>query len=237
MDLLMSLIIIFAVLLLSVSALFMFYLLSWNIPVVVLRMVGSKGRPLMIPTKGKKRVDGGRPRLFVKGYRRPFRDFKAENYYPTPRGKHGGLILWEFEDGYLTPCIPKKYEKKLSAEDRLLVDQANEVLNRFNMVGFSFDKTMHDSLVLKAVDDVDIEFMIEEIARLASQYTGGLREFLAKYAGHILVIMVAMFLLIGFIVWLDKSPEWAAQCAGAARDVAIQGLKDSITGTTGVPAG
>jgi hypothetical protein len=230
------LVILFMVLLLGVFALFMIYLLSWNIPVVILRMVGNKGRPLLIITKGKKRSSGGVFRLFVKGYSKPIRDFKAENYYPSVKGKYGGLILWEFEDGYLTPCLPKRFEKKLTPEERVYVEKANEILNKFNMVGFSFDKALHDGLLLKAIDDVDIEFMIEEEFRLASQYTGGLREFLAKYAGHILVVLIGCFLLIGFIVWLDKAPEMMAQCAGAAKSAVMDSLQGAAA-NAGVPMG
>lgn len=179
----------------------------------------------MVLTKGKKRTRGGVPRLFVKGYPIPVRDFKANNYYPTPKGRYGGLILWEFEDGYLTPALPKKVASYLSDEQKEALEAANEILKNNAVVSFSYDPTTHFNLVLKAVDDVDIEFMIEEIARVHEQYTGGLREFLAKYAGHILVILIAVFLLIGFIVWLDKSPDFAAQCAASAREVAMANIK------------
>lgn len=236
MNILIWVLIILIFLILCIGALIIFWIFSWNIPVVVLRFVGNKGRPTLIVTKGKKRFRAGVPRLFVKGYKKPIRDFQADFYYPTTRGKFGGLILWEFEDDYLTPCIPSRVERKLSIEQKRVIAEANRILAGFNVIGFAYNEKTHFDLKVKAIDDVDIEFMIEEIARVAQQYMGGLREFLMKYAGHIVVLIVAICLMVGFIVWLDKSPEFAARCAATAQGTILEGIKAAAE-AGGIPAG
>ena len=86
---LMWAIIIFVFIELFAFCIFMYLHFTWNIPVTLLRYTGNKGRPLMINTKGRKVIKKGIPRLYVKGYPEPVRDYLAENYYPTGRGKYG----------------------------------------------------------------------------------------------------------------------------------------------------
>lgn len=188
--------------------------LKFNIPVVIMRFTGNKQRPLLIMRKAKKMMVGGVPKLIIRGYKDPIRDYMSENYYPTVKGKYGGLILWEFEDGLLTPVIPQLHE--LSKDQREKVKDAMEMLKTLSPVEFSYDDKLYHQLRLKAVDDVDVEFMIQQNLRLDSQYTGGWKDFLNKYGGHITIIIIAMLLLAGLVVWLDKMPEFAAQCYGAA---------------------
>jgi len=197
---------------------------SYNIPVTILRFTGNKGRPLIIHTKAKKHFVRGVPRLRVRGYKDDFRDYLSENYYPSPRGKYGGLVLWEFEDKLLTPSIPRKVERKLSKEDRAAINRMLMKLNKLTGVNFEYDQFLHHELKLKAVDDVDNEFMLQDSARIDSQYAGGWREFLMRYAGHATIIVIAILLLVGIIIWLDKMPEFAAQCYGAAQSAAEQGF-------------
>lgn len=200
------------------------YFKSYNIPIAILRFTGNKGRPMLVLTKGKKVFRHGVPRLKVRGFRDEFRDYLSENYYPTGRGKWGGLVLWEFEDGLLTPSIPRKVERKLSKEDREAVNRMLVKLNKLTGVSFEYDDYLHHELKLKAVDDVDTEFMLQDQARIDGQYSGGWRDFLTKYAGHATIIIIAMLMLVGVVIWFDKMPEFASQCFGVAQQAVQQGL-------------
>jgi hypothetical protein len=199
-------------------------ILSYNIPVVVLRFTGHKGRPLMMIKKAKKRFVKGIPLLFVRGYKHPVSDFKSENYYPSVRGPYGGLILWEFEDNMLTPAITKKNLKEWSPEKLELVKKGLAEFNSGLSVPFEFDEALHKQLKLKAVDDVDMETFMQEISRIDGQYSGGFKDFLMKYGGHINVIIIAVLLLVGLILWFQNMPDFAAQCYGAAQQATQQSL-------------
>jgi len=50
------------------------------------------------------------------------------------------------------------------------------------------------------------------------------------------VVLIGCFLLIGFIVWLDKAPDMMAQCAGVAKTAVVESLQ-GIAESAGVPAG
>ena len=202
---------------------FMFMFLSWNIPVSVLRFTGNKQRPSLIHRKARKKMIKGVPYLWVKGYNRPIRDFKAEHYYPSPKSKWGGLIVWEFEDGWLTPSPPKGI--KLSKAQQAVVATAIDTLNDIRPVAFEHDEEMHQRLKLKIVDDVDAEFAVEQLFRQDGQYSTGFFECLSKNSASIMAIMVVAFVLVGFIVWLDKSPEYMAQCANVARSTILDAIK------------
>ena len=210
---------IFGLVLVMILIAFFFYLavLSYNIPVVVLRYTGNKGRPLMMIKKAKKVFRQGVPKLNVRGYKQLVSDFKNENYYPSIRGPYGGLILWEFEDGMLTPVIPKKMLKQLSKEDKERIEKVLVEVRSGLVVPFEFDDQLHKQLKLKAVDDVDVEAMLQEKKRIDGQYSGGFKDFLMKYGGHITVIIIAVLMLVGVIIWFQNMPEFAAQCYGAAQ--------------------
>lgn len=195
--------------------------LSYNIPVTILRFTGNKERPLLFHRKAKKFFRSGVPMLKVRGYKGVIRDYLSENYYPTPKGKYGALLLWEFEDGLLTPAIPAKVYKNLSKEEQAELEITMKQLQDMGVVKFNFDEQMYHKLMLKVVDDVDVEFNIEQNVRIDGQYTGGFRDFLNKYTGHIVVVIMGFILLTGLIVFLDKMPELAAQCYGAA-DAAVR---------------
>lgn len=208
----------------------MLIIMSWNIPVTILRYTGNKGRPLMIHKKARKTFKNGVPRLFVRGYSEPIRDYLSENYYPTMRGKYGGLILWEFEDGLLTPALPKRtfFQKilgkdKLSKEDEEFYERAKEFY-KSRSVPFDFDRQLYADLKLKAVDDVDVEFGLQEIFRVDNQYSGGWKDFFLKYGGHMAIIIIAVLMLIGVIKWFDKIPEFAAMCAATAKGIVEESL-------------
>jgi hypothetical protein len=160
--------------------------------------------------------------LKVNGYTDFFRDFLSENYYPTAKGAHGALLLWEFEDGLLTPVLPQKEYRKLTDEQKAEIEVLMQQVSSFAHVKFSFDEQMHHELKLKAIDDVDIEFLLEQHQRRAIQYAGGWKDFLSKYTGHFVVLIIAVLLLIGLIMWFQNMPDFAAQCYGAAQNAVQQ---------------
>lgn len=215
------------VLLLVVIAVTIFMLLQWNIPVVILRYQGDKRRPQITITKGRKTRQQGVNRLYVKGYKMPVADFKAENYYPAKKSKHGGLLLWEPKPGILTPVLPTLRKKELEKLDSQELEKYNKIRELYKELGgrhlvkpieFDFDDTIYYKLLLKAVDDVDIDFLLQQYDRIDNQYTTGWRDFLAKHASHIVIMFVMICLLTGFIVWLKESPELMAKCASAAQE-------------------
>ena len=215
---------------------FVWHFKSYNIPVTILRYVGGKERPLMIATRAKKLFSHGVPRLFVKGYKDPIRDYLSKNYFPTVRGKYGGLILWEFEDGLLTPCAPIRKPKKMSAEAYEQLKKATAIIAKHHRIPFEYEDNLHNELRLKAVDDVDIEFNLQEQSRVNGQYAGGWRDFLEKYASHAAIIIIAILMLVAVIIVLDKLPGLAAQCANAATDVAKESILRAAAASA-APAG
>ncbi len=196
---------------------------GYRIPVVVLRYVGNQDRPMLFTTRARKTIQNGVPRLEVKGYSTPIRDYSQEHYFPNPKSKHGGLILWEFEDGLLTPALPERsFMDKLKGEGKLTKEeqQALAAAQKFFQskgISFEFDKQLYHDLKLKAVDDVDVEFMLQDIVRVRSNYSGGWRDFFAKYGGHLVLLVIAMLFLVGLLEWFEHMPEFAAQCYGAAQ--------------------
>lgn len=234
MDFVIICLFIFFVQLVAFSVWFYIYL-HWNIPVALLRFVGNKGRPTLILKKGKKKFINGVPHLYIQGYDRPVRDYLSENYYPTIKGKYGGLILWEFEDGLLAPAIPESSLKKMTEDEKKVYEEAKAYFTS-KSVPFNFDKQTFKDLKLKVVDDVDQEFMLQEQSRVEDQYSGGWKDFLLKYGGHITVIVIAVMMLVGVIVWLDKAPEFAAQCAATARDVVKASLVEQAASQVAPPA-
>jgi hypothetical protein len=169
----------------------------------------------------------------------PVRDFKSEYYYPAERGKHGTLILWEFKEGWLTPLTPEI--KDVPQELKVQFEKLKEELKKQNIVNFEFSEEMYRSLMIKAVDDTDAEWFINTIQRIESQYVSGWRDFLSKYGGHLLVAIVAVCLLVGWIVWIKESPEWAGQCISAgveaAKNTYLQQLANKTTAFAGIPPG
>jgi hypothetical protein len=209
---------------LLVSILFFVSWVSWNIPVTILRYTGGKERPMLLHKKAKKRIIKGVPYLWVRGYKMPVRDFKAEHYYPAFKAKWGGLILWEFEDGWLTPVGPRK--QGLTKDEEALVRTALSTMNDVRPVKFEFNPEMHTKLKLKIVDDVDAQFFVDNLERQERQYTSGFWEWLNRHSTSVLAVMIVCLVLVGFIVWLQKSPEMMAQCAGVAKQTIIEGLAE-----------
>ena len=222
--------------------LFIVFWLRWNIPVTILRYTGNKGRPLMFHTKARKVMKQGVPRLIVKKYDLPIRDYLAENYYPTIRGKWGGLILWEVEDGVLTPALPKrslidklKGEGKLTPEQQEVYEQA-QALFKAKGVKFEFDEQLFKDIKLKIVDDVDIDFMLEEISRRKSQYNNWFAEFMNRHGSMVMIVFICMLLFAGFVVGLEKLPDLMAQCSAAGADVVKGSLLEQAANTVRPPA-
>lgn len=204
---------------------------AWNIPVIILRFVGNKGRPLLVIKKAKKYVEAGVPKLLVQGYKLPIRDFQQKNYYPTVGGAKGGLILWEYEDGMLTPALLHKGDPLTTEEEAAL-----KVVNDLKTVRFSYDPELWKSLKLKAVDDVDIEFMLQELSRVDKQYRGGLSSFLIQH-GHIIGwLILGVILLVIVVLGLKAAPDIFAQCANAATGAVKQTLLESAANAVVPPA-
>lgn len=84
----------------------------YKIPVVILRFVGDKRRP-MILIRYARRVGSqdGTGKLVIRKYKRQVRDFNAQYYYPAEKSPLGGLVLWEFKRGWLTPAVPEMTKK------------------------------------------------------------------------------------------------------------------------------
>lgn len=200
--------------------------LSHTIPITILRYNGSKDRPTMISTKGKKVTKNGITKLKVLGYPNSFRDYLSHNYFPSPKGKHGGLILWEFEDAMLTPSISEKEYKELTKEQKQEYDEVKQKISEMTKkpVPFDFDDELLKELRLKAVDDVDIDWMLEQYSRVDKEYDQGFWGFLNKHGSTIAIIFIAILMLVGLLQWFENMPEFAAQCYGAAERIVEQSM-------------
>lgn len=209
----------------------------WKIPIVILRYQGDGRRPMVHFTKGRLAKRGYINGLLVKGYRLAIRDFKRAHYYPTSKGKLGALILWEFKPGWLTPIKPFiKENEKLSAEAQVVYDKLRELTSEGQVADFVFDKDAYNDLLLKVVDDTDMEWYLQQVERIETQYSGGWREFLSKYGGHLVLALIAVLMLVGAIVWFDKMPELSAQCIKAGESIANENMLRSL-GENLVPPG
>lgn len=220
---------------LVVTAIVFYLKFRWKIPVVILRYTGDKRRPTMIVTKAR---NVGNGRLLVKGYKLAVRNFKSENYYPSVRGAHGALLVWEFKRGWLTPVIPKKVLMKMSDDDRDAIETALSFLEQKSMVRFDFSEEMYAKLMTNAVDDVDAEFFLRQLERQGQQYVGGLRDFLMKHGGAIAMVIIAAIILTGYIIYLDKVPSISEQCiAGGVEAAKNTYLRNIASNISGVPLG
>jgi len=205
------------VFILLITFLVIFVLLSWNIPVTILRFTGDKHRPMVIHKKAKKRIIRGVPHLQVRGYKGTIRDFKSDYYWPAAKGKYGALVLWEFEDGWLTPTIPRK--GAVTPENKKRYRESYDTLKELCKVTFDYDPETHHALKLKVVDDVDMEFLVEQLARQDQQYTGGFWAFMEKYGSQVTVMVIVICLLTGFIIYLKQAPDLSAQCLSQLGEV------------------
>lgn len=213
----------------------------WNIPVVILKYTGDKRRPMLALRRGKRQREKNVLGIYIKGYRFPVKNFKGENWYPAENSPIGGLVLWEFRPGWLTPALPSMMD--LPEELRPQAQQLHAYLQSKHIVDFAYDNDLYSKLMFKAVDDIDVEWYVNMIDRLKDQYVSGWREFLSKYGGHLLLVVLGMFMLVGFIVWLEKSPDLAGQCISAGVEAAKNTYLQEIAGklgtsaATGVPPG
>lgn len=216
----------------------------WKIDITIYRFSGDIKKPILLHRKGRIVVNGNVHMLYVKGYKQPLKDFKSEYYYPGERGAHGSLSLFEFKHGWLTPLIPSIKE---IPED--LREEAKSIFSRLRdrgVVKFDFTKIKYDELMLEAIDDTDAEWNLRQQQRIDNQYSGGWRDFLNKYGSHLVILVIAGCLLVGWIVWLKEAPTFNGQCIAAGveaakntylRDIAAkaQGGGNPFTSTTSTP--
>ena len=198
-----------------ISLLIMVYqMATWKIPVTVFRFTGDKRRPLLIHTKGRKYQRHGVTELKIKGYKDPVRDFKNENYYPSPKKKFGALALFEFEDAQLTPVLPSLEELKNNPDYKTAVEV---IKNLTATVGFNFDPRVYHQLRLNMVDDTDKDFEVQNLARQHVQYRTAFDKFMAILPYGIIGFSM-MIMLIGFILWLKEDPANSARsCVNAMK--------------------
>lgn len=187
---------------------------KWNIPIIILRFVGNKGRPNIIIRKARKENERGSVKLFVQGYKMAVKDFRSEHYYPSPGKPYGALILYEIEDGLLTPCIPKKEAK--NPEMRKAIDDAIGFINEQRSVKFEYSDELYNDIKLKAVDDTDIDWMIDEIVRVKTQYKTGLLNFLQNVAPYIMLAIVCIGIIVGMVLFFKEAPNLAKECLDAS---------------------
>lgn len=227
---------------LGVTAIVLLLKFRWKIPVVILKFVGNKNRPTLVLTKARRVGVGWHhavKRLVVKGYKHHFKDYKAEHYYPSQKGQ-GALMLWEYKPGWLTPVIPKKVLRNLSEQDRALIEKYLSTFQEHSVVDFTYDVETYKKLIAESIDDVDSEYMLREQVRQDGQYSGGLKDFITKNGPWMALVMIAVILLVGYVIYLDKVPSVSGQCiqAGveAAKNTYLRDLAMNAS-TGGVPLG
>lgn len=226
---------------LSGVAIWIILKMRWKIPVVVLRYVGNKQRPTVIPTVARKTLVGPKgsvTRLIIKGFKHPFKDYRADHYYPSLKGR-GALILWEFKPGWLVPTIPKKIMAGFSEEEKKQIDSTLYMLRDRGVIDYQYNPDLYRKLMVESIDEVDSEYFLQNLARQDQQYSGTWRDFLTKNGAWISIIIIAALLLIGYIVYLDKVPSVTGQCiqsgVEAARNTYLRNVAGNIT--AGVPLG
>ena len=97
-------------------------------------------------------------------------------------------------------------------------------------VDFEFDENLYNKLLLSAIDDTDAEWNLRQQQRIDAQYEGGFRDFLNKYGSAIVLIIIAICMLTGFIVWLKEAPNMAQKCIGAGVEAAKNTYLKDIAG-------
>lgn len=197
-------------LLFSVVGLVIWSIWLYNIPVTILKYTGDKRRPMMIHRKARKKIVNGVVNLWVRGYRTPVRDFLSHNYYPSPKTKHGGLLLFEFEDGNLTPLRPTLNDKRYAPEQLAKIKDIWHYLQEGRVVDFDFSDDMLKQLRLKIVDDVDADFFVQNLARQHKQYQSSFDRFMAVLPWGVLTF-IFLCILVGWIMWIKENPTNAAQ--------------------------
>lgn len=206
---------------------------SWNIPVVVFKLVGDKRRPTLdLSRKAKIVVEAGTRKLKIRGTPQfwEMRNFKAENYYQTTMGRPA-LVLYEFAKDCYTPMRPSLWRRVLGKKS----DGKQEVsIPVMVPVDMEFKEEELNELLLRAVDDFDPDFIVRNFSRIDSQYTGGWRAFLKEYGWIIGWLLLFCIVLVGLVLFFQKAPQLAAACAQAA----VENSKNFIQKmATTMPAG
>ena len=227
------------IVLIIIAIIFVWSIFSWNIPIVILQFLGNKGRPNLKITRGKLVKQRGSYALRIKGYPTTlsFKNFKSENWYPTS-GKTGALILWELRKGLLTPVVPKR--NKLMA--KVFGDAKKEATKQEQPIlwpmNFEFDEKLYNDIELRAVDDVEIEWMLDEMARVNHQYVHGWRDWLAQNAHMIAWVLLTACIVCVVAIFMWKLPTVMQACANQAVQTSAMMLEriNAIAGVTPPPA-
>ncbi len=206
----------------AIGAMIFFYMRGWRIPVVIFKLVGDKRRPILdLSRKAKIIIENGVKRLKIRGtpHLWEMRNFKNENYFLDIAGRPS-LVLFEFSKDCYTPYRPLLLERWMNRWKKITPDQSEkmEELPVLTQVGVKCDAKMFSQLLLKAVDDFDPDFIVRNFGRIDRQYTGNLSHFLKESGWIIGWLLLFMLALVGGVLFLQKSPEIAAQCTGAALD-------------------
>lgn len=218
--------------------LFFLYMKSWKIDVIILKYMGDKRRPsLDISRKGKIITRVGVSRLKIRGLPPEFdmKNFRAEHYWSTVRGRKA-LVLFEFANNLMTPITPQLATfSELSPYERqdylrtapIVLSQKQTKTGWFakkeatlttamSPVSFDFDPTLYRELLLKAVDDTDMGFIVRNISRIDTQYMAGWRDFLKTHGWIIGWLLLFILAIIGITLFFQKAPDLARACADAA---------------------
>jgi hypothetical protein len=200
----------------------------WKIDVTIYRFSGDKRRPITIHRKARYEQNGNAHKLWIKGYKFPIKEFNKEYYYPGEKGAYGSLSLFEFKPGWLTPVLPEM--KNLPPELKQQASELFATLRNQGIVNFEFDPAMYDSLMLKAIDDTDAEWQLQQQQRIDITYSGGWKDFFKQNGGWIVLAIIAVCLLVGWIVWIKESPDWLNQCISAGVEAAKNTYLKDIAG-------
>ena len=209
------------------------YLRSWKIPIVNFKLVGDKRRPVLDLTRRAKIVyrDGvkhlkirGTPNLWE------MKNFKNQDYYLTVTGQPA-LVLFEFAKDCFAPVKPSLINKIRNKEGGV----SQEEMSIFVPVGFEIANDVLEKLLLKAVDDFDPDFIVRNFARIDRQFTGGMKAFLREFGWMFGWVFLGVIVLVGLIMFFQKSPELAAACAKAAVDTSTNIAQRAAQGIAGGP--
>lgn len=219
----------------AIAVIFFFIQRSWNIPVIVFKLVGDRQRPVLdLTRKGKIIVESGVRKLKIRGTPMlwEMRNFKPDNYYTTTMGK-AALVLYEFHKDCYTPMRPSLWARLLGKK---IVDKNEVRVPVFVPVGMDLKNEDIDQLMLKAIDDFDPDFIVRNFSRIDNQYTGGWRAFLKEYGWILGWVLLFVIALVAIILFFQKSPEMAAACANAALENG-ENLIKRMAATAAAPTG
>lgn len=227
----------FGVVLLAI--LFFLYAKSWNIPVVVFKMVGDKRRPVLdLSRRAKVVAQDGVRKLKIRGTPLlwEMRNFKNEHYYLTTLGKPA-LVLFEFAKDCYTPMRPSLFQKVKFWKDKEERQKLLKDVPVFVPIDMEIEQGTLEGLMLRAIDDFDPDFIVRNFARIDRQYSGNLGAFLKEHGWIIGWLLLMVLIIVGMVLFFQKAPELAAQCARAAVESSNSFLQSFAGKIAGAPAG